>query len=136
MMKAPERTISSKSKIRLMQMPHQAKGKVKEIEDAQRAVEKEKERVKIGVIQLDDHGRGQSALILLQVKAAKRPLTLEQNAMLIAVASAQIATRIAAAAMHHLTMKIARSVMHMRRNAIKKARCHMPCRHQANVAQS
>ena len=134
MMKAPERTISSKSKTSLMQMPHQAKGKVKKIEDAQLAVEKEKERVKIGVIRRNVHGRGQSVLIPLVVKAVKRPQTLAQSAMHIAVASARIATRIAIAAMHHLTMRIVPSVTHTRRNAIVKARCHMPCLHRTSEA--
>ena len=116
-------------------MQRLAKEKGKETEDAQRAEEKEKERVRIGVVQIAVRFHG-NALIPRQVKAVTRPRTVARSAMLIAVASARIATRIAIAAMHHWTMKIARSVMHMRRSAIEKARCLMPCRHQTNVALS
>ena len=132
------RTISNKSKTRPTWKPHLAKEKVKEIEneDVLPAVEREKKEAKArtGVAHGSDNHPGSDALIPLVAKAVKRLQTLARSAMHIVGANARIVTRIAIAAMLHLTKTIVPSVTHTRRNAIVKARCHMPCLHRISEA--
>ena len=115
-----------------MPMQRLVKEKGKVTVDAQQAEVKEKERVRIGVIQSAVRFH-ENALIPQEVKAETRPRIIVRNALLSAGASAQIATRIAIAATHPWMQKISRSVMHGRRSAIVKAKCPMPCRQRTNV---
>ena len=115
-----------------MQMQRLVKEKGKVTVDAQLAEVKEKERVRIGVIQSAVRFHG-NALIPQEVKAEIGPRTADRSALLSAGANAQIAMRIANAATHHWMQKISRSVMRGRRSAIGKAICLTPCQQERNV---
>ena len=127
MMKVPERTISSRSRISPTPMPRLEKEKGKATVDAQPAEEREKKRVRTGENLRAVHIHEHVLIPREPIRAEIRLRIIDQNALLSAEANARIAQKIANAATRLWMRKISRSVMRGRRNAIGKATCPMPC---------
>ena len=83
-----------------MQMQRLVKEKGKETVDAQQAEEKEKERVRIGVIRRAVHIHENVLIPREPTRAEIRLRIIDRNALLSAEANAQIAQKIANAATH------------------------------------